>query len=130
MSKKIPDAELVKRVIYHTLRRVGVVHTQEELAQLVEAELKKLDKKYAISPQRVRRIALEIENLEVTVKTKRSKKEKPRTCPVCGEQLKPLYAKNLVGEKVAVGFKCPKCGYHGDDELFAPMQYEFKLLKK
>jgi len=130
MRKKIPNIELVKRIIYHTLKRCGVVHTQDELSELVLKELKKLNKKFTITPQRTRKIALQVDNIEITVKTKKSKKTKPKKCPVCGNKLTPIYAKNLLGEKIVVGFKCKVCHYHGDEKFFAPMKYEFKLLKK
>jgi uncharacterized protein with PIN domain len=126
---KIPDSKLVKRVILEILKSKGIVHTQEELGNLVQKELSKLDKKFHISSQRVRRLALELNGLEATVKTKKSSGKKPDRCPACDKELKSLYAKNLVGEKVVVGFKCGNCGYQGDVEAFVPMLYEFKLLK-
>ncbi|MCD6477525.1 MAG: hypothetical protein J7K87_00805 [Candidatus Aenigmarchaeota archaeon] len=130
MRIKIPDAELVKRIIYQTLRTRGIVHSQEELADIVKKELKKLNKRFTITPNRVRRIALQIGNIDITVRTKKSKKSKPKKCPVCGNKLTPVYAKNLLGKKIVVGFKCDVCNYHGDEKFFAPMKYEFKLLKK
>ncbi|HDI02698.1 MAG TPA: hypothetical protein ENF95_01025 [Candidatus Aenigmarchaeota archaeon] len=130
MGGKIPNPELVKRIIYYAMKKRGVVHTQDELAEIVRKELQKLNKKFTITPHRVRKIALQIENMEVTVKTKKSNKPKPKKCPVCGSKLKPIYAKNLLGEKVTVGFKCNICHYHADEKMFAPMKYEFRLLKK
>jgi len=130
MRKKIPNSELVKRIIYYTLKRRGVVHTQDELAEIVKRELKKLNKKFTITPQRVRKIALLVDNIEIIVKTKKSKKTKPKKCPVCGNKLTPIHAKNLLGEKIVIGFRCDICNYHGDEKFFAPMKYQFKLLKK
>ncbi len=130
MGVMIPNSELVKRIIYYAMKKRGIVHTQDELAEIVKKELKKLNKKFTITPQRVRKIALQVENMEVTVETKKSKKSKPKKCPVCENKLSPIFAKNLLGEKIAVGFRCKVCHYHADEKFFAPMKYEFRLLKK
>ena len=130
MGVKIPNSELVKRIIYYSMKKHGIVHTQDELAEIVKNELKKLNKKFTITPHRVRKIALQIENMEIMVKTKKSKKSKPKKCPVCGNKLKPIHAKNLLGKKITIGFRCKFCGYHADEKFFAPMKYEFKLIKK
>ena len=130
MGVRIPNSELVKRIIFYSMKKRGIVHTQDELADIVKRELKKINKNFTITPHRVRRIALQIENIEITVKTKRSKKSKPKKCPVCGNKLKPIYAKNLLNKRIIIGFKCNVCHYHADEKVFAPMKYEFKLLKK
>ena len=130
MGVKIPNSELVKRIIYYSMKKRGVVHSQDELAEIVKKELKKLNKKFTITPHRVRKIALQIKNIEITVKTKKSKNTLPKKCPVCGNKLKPIHAKNLLGKKITIGFHCKVCGYHADEKFFAPMKYEFKLLKK
>ncbi len=130
MGVRIPNSELVKRIIFYSMKRRGIIHTQDELAEIVRRELKKLNKKFTITPHRARKIALQIENMEITVKTKKSKKTKPKKCPVCESKLKSIHAKNLLGNKITVGFRCKICGYHADEKFFAPMKYEFKLLKK
>lgn len=127
---KIPKEELIKRIIKRVLEKKGIVHTQEELSELIQENLERLDKEYKISPSRARRIALDIDEIETTVKTRKSKEEKPEKCPACGEELKMLHARNLAGEEVTVGFKCTKCEYSGDIEAYVPMKYEFRLVKK
>lgn len=130
MKIKIPKEELVKRIIYQMLKKRGVVHTQDELSEIVKNELKKINKRFTITPNRVRKIAIQIEDVNITVKTKKSKRSKPKKCPVCGNKLTPIYGKNLLGEKIVIGFKCNVCHYRGDEKFFAPMKYEFELLKK
>ncbi|MFP4116666.1 MAG: hypothetical protein ACLFQ8_00075 [Candidatus Aenigmatarchaeota archaeon] len=129
MRIKIPNEELVERIIKQKLKEKGVVRSQEELGEIVEKELKEIDDSFQISPERTRRIALNVSGVDVTVETKRSGASKPEKCPVCNEELKGLYAKNLEGERTQVGFRCDNCGYHGDVEEFMPMRYEFKLIK-
>lgn len=126
---KIPNSELVKRIIDQKLKEKGLIRTQEELGKTVEEELKKIDDSFQISPERSRRIALEVPGVEVVVETRKSEGKRPDICPVCGEKLDALYAKNLKGERTQVGFRCSSCQYHGDVEEFIPMRYEFKSIK-
>jgi len=130
MKLMIPKEGLVKKIIYQILRRYGIIHTQEELSEIVKSELKKINKKFTITPNRVRKIAIQIKDVEITVKTKKSKKPNPVKCPVCGNKLKIIYGKNLVGKKIPIGFQCSICQYRCDEKFFSPMKYEFKLIKK
>ncbi|MFB6076463.1 MAG: hypothetical protein ABEK17_04995 [Candidatus Aenigmatarchaeota archaeon] len=127
---KFPKKDLVGRIIKNILGKRGVIQTQEKLAEIVNKELEKVNKKFTISPSRVRRIALDLEKVGVRVKTRKSGDgEKPDKCPACNSQLKMLYAENLAGDKAEVGFKCTNCSYSGDVESYVPMKYEFKLIK-
>lgn len=126
---RVPDSELVKRVIYMTLREHGIIRTQEELAELVEANLKRLDSKFEIGPQRARKLALDVAGLELNVETKRGSGDLPEHCPVCDGELFATVSNNLKGERVMVGVHCRRCSYEGDLKYFAPRRYEFKLLK-
>jgi DNA-directed RNA polymerase subunit M/transcription elongation factor TFIIS len=126
---KIPNSELVKRIIRQQLKRRGTVNSQERLGEIVRGELEKIDESFQISPERARRIALEIPQVEVTVETRKTEGEKPENCPACGGELTGLYAKNLKDKKTEVGFRCDNCGYHGDIEAFMPMRYTFKLIR-
>ncbi len=126
---KIPDKELVKRIIKQKLKECGVIRSQEKLGKIVGNELKEVDSSFSITPERTRRIALEIPDIEIKVKTRKSDVERPEKCPVCDDELKALYAKNLDNKKTEVGFRCEKCSYHGDIEEFMPMRYEFKKTK-
>lgn len=130
MGVRIPNSDLVKRIIFYSMKKRGIIHTQDELAEIIKRELKKLNRKFTITPHRARKIALLIENVEITVKTKKSRKSRPKKCPVCESKLSPIHAKNLLGKKITVGFKCRVCHYHADEKFFAPMKYEFKLLKR
>ncbi|QQG40156.1 MAG: hypothetical protein HYS81_01985 [Candidatus Aenigmatarchaeota archaeon] len=130
MSTKIPDSELVKRVIYMTLKEHGIVRTQEELAELVEDSLKRLDSKFEITPQRARKLALEIAGLELGVETKKGSGDLPDECPACSGELFATVSNNLRGERVMIGVHCRRCAYEADLKQFAPRRYEFRLLKK
>jgi transposase-like protein len=125
-DRKIPPKEIVADAIKKVLSSRKVVESQEELASLVEKELKKIDKEYVLRPTRVKRIALEISEIEVKARTKKSiGLQKIDKCPICGSDVKEIRIKNLLGKEIVVGYKCSKCGYESDLEAFLPMKYIF-----
>jgi len=84
-DRKIPPKEIVANVIKKVLSSRKIVESQEELALLVERELKKINKDYVVRPTRVKRIALEIQEIEVKAKTRKSVGlQKIDKCPICG----------------------------------------------
>lgn len=129
-KRAILKDEEVNSSIISAMRKYGTARSQHELTKLALKGLKKINKKASLSAHRARLIALEIPGIEVRVLTKKSSKEKPSNCPACGAALKGLYAINLLNKKVLVGLKCRKCGYHGSIKKFAPLRYEFSLVKK
>jgi transposase-like protein len=125
-DRKIPPKEIVANTIKKVLSSRKIVESQEELALLVEKELKKVNKDYVVRPTRVKRIALEIQEIEVKAKTRKSiSLQKIDKCPICGSEVKEMKVKNLLGKEIVVGYKCSKCGYESDLEAFLPMKYIF-----
>jgi transposase-like protein len=125
-DRKIPPKEIVADTIKKALSSRKIVESQEELALLVEKELKKINKDYVVRPTRVKRIALEIQEIEVKAKTRKSiSLQKIDKCPICGLEVKEMKVKNLLGKEIVVGYKCSKCGYESDLEAFLPMKYIF-----
>jgi predicted Zn-ribbon and HTH transcriptional regulator len=125
-DRKIPPKEIVANEIKKVLSSRKIVESQEELALLVEKELKKVNKDYVVRPTRVKRIALEIQEIEVKAKTRKSiSLQKIDKCPICGSEVKEMKVKNLLGKEIVVGYKCSKCGYESDLEAFLPMKYIF-----
>jgi transposase-like protein len=125
-DRKIPPKEIVANTIKKVLSSRKIVESQEELALLVEKELKKINKDYVVRPTRVKRIALEIQEIEVKAKTRKSiSLQKIDKCPICGSEVKEMKVKNLLGKEIVVGYKCSKCGYESDLEAFLPMKYIF-----
>jgi hypothetical protein len=128
--KKIAPKEKVVELIKKVLKARIKIESQEELCKLVLRELKKEDKSYTLSPIRVKRIALEIPEIEVKAKTKRKvgllKIEK---CPICDSPIEPIKVKNLLNKEIIIGYKCTDCAYESDLEAFIPMKYIF-LVKR
>ena len=125
-ERKIPKKQKVLIAIKKVLKRHLKVESQDRLAELVLKELRKEDKNYTVTPTRVKRIALEIPEIEVKAKTKKSiNLQKIEKCPICESEIVERKIKNLVGKEIIVGYKCTKCGYESDLEAFMPMKYEF-----
>ncbi|MEM5810257.1 MAG: hypothetical protein QW156_05195, partial [Candidatus Aenigmatarchaeota archaeon] len=131
MDKKIPSKEKLMQIVRQVVSQHLKVNSQEELARLVLKVLKKENKNYVVSPVRVKRIALDIPEIEVKAKTKKTVRlQKITNCPICHSQIKPLEVKNLLGRKVLIGYKCTECAYQSDLEAFMPMKYIFILKQR
>lgn len=130
-DRKIPTGEKVKEAILEILKRRFKVESQEELARLALRLLKKEDKSYAISPIRVKRVALLIPEVEVKAKTKKTiKMQKIDKCPICYSKIEEMKVKNLLNKEIVVGYRCTKCAYQSDLEAFMPMKYIFILKQR
>ena len=125
-ERKIPPKKIVVEAIKRVLILRKIVESQEELASLVQGELKRIDKEYVVGPTRVKRIALEIPEIEIKAKTKKSiVLQRIDKCPICDSEIEEKRIKNLVGKEIVIGYKCSKCGYESDLEAFLPMKYIF-----
>jgi hypothetical protein len=129
--KKIAPKEKVAQAIKSVLSSRLKVESQEELCQLVLRQLRKEDKEYTLSPTRVKRIALDIPEVEVKAKTKKKvgllKIEK---CPICDSPVEPIKVKNLLNKEIIIGYRCTDCAYESDLEAFMPMKYIFILKQR
>ncbi|MGC8812521.1 MAG: hypothetical protein ACP5O8_02955 [Candidatus Aenigmatarchaeota archaeon] len=130
-GRKISPEGKVKEAILEILKSRLKVESQEELARLVLRLLRKEDKNYALSPIRVKRIALQIPEVEVKAKTKKAvKMQKIEACPICNSKIEEVKVKNLLNKEIVVGYKCSKCAYQSDLESFMPMKYIFILKQR
>ncbi|MBI4010403.1 MAG: hypothetical protein HY361_04430 [Candidatus Aenigmarchaeota archaeon] len=126
--KKIPSKDKVSKAIKDILSTHLKLESQEDLARHAVKLLKKEDKNYTLSPIRVKRIALDIPEIEVKAKTKKTVKlQDIKNCPVCESDIRPLTVKNLLNKNIAIGYRCTSCSYQSDLEAFMPMRYIFIL---
>jgi len=126
MDKKIPSKAKLEDVVMQVLSSHLKVNSQEELSRLVLKRLKRENKDYVASPVRVKRIALDIPEIEVKAKTKKTVRlQKINKCPICHSKIEPLEVKNLADRKVLIGYQCTSCAYQSDLEAFMPMKYSF-----
>jgi|YelNatPaOPRAMG01_1025707.scaffolds.fasta_scaffold24103_2 hypothetical protein len=127
-DRKIPEKEKVIEAVKEILKTRLKVESQEELCRLVLRRLKKENKDYTLSPIRVKRVALEIPEVEVKAKTKKAlKMQKIERCPICDSEIEEIRVRNLLNKEIVIGYKCKKCGYESDLEAFMPMKYIFIL---
>ena len=126
ISKKIPKSDFVINIIKEVLKKRGVVESQEDLCFHVLYELKKYDKKYVLSPRRVKELVIKIPNVEIKAKTKKvPKMTRLEKCPICRKKVDKIYGKNLLNKKIHIGYICKRCGYTTDLESLTPMKYIF-----
>ena len=126
MDKKIPSKAKLEDIVKQVLSSHLKVNSQEELSRLVLKRLKRENKDYVVSPVRVKRIALDIHEIEVKAKTKKTVRlQKISNCPICHSKIEPLEVKNLADRKVLIGYQCTECAYQSDLEAFMPMKYAF-----
>ncbi len=131
VSKKIPCDHFVINIIKEVLKKRHIVQSQEDLTFLVLDKLKKYDKKFVLSPRRVRKLVIKIPNIEIKAKTKRSPKmKKLDKCPVCKRKVNKIYGKNLLNKKIHIGYICKRCGYTTDLNSLMPMKYLFIWKRK
>ena len=130
-SKKIPRSDLVIHTIEEVLKRRRVVQSQEDLSAIVLEKLKKIDKKYALTPRRTKNLVIKIPGIEIKAKTKKTPKiTKIENCPVCKKKFDKIFGKNLLNKKIHIGYICRRCGYTTDLESFMPMKYTFIMRNK
>jgi len=72
MDKKIPSKPKLNDIVKQVLSSHLKINSQEELSRLVLKRLKRENKDYVASPVRVKRIALDIPEIEVKAKTKKA----------------------------------------------------------
>lgn len=126
MERKIPSVSTARDAIARVVRSRKLVESQEELASLALRELRKKDKDYRLTPTRAKRIALQMDEIEIKAKTKKSVGlQKIDKCPICESKIKPIRIRNLANKQIIVGYSCTSCGYESDLEAFLPMKYEF-----
>lgn len=125
-ERKIAPKKAVIEALKNTMRRRFRVESQEDLRRLVLKELAKTGKNYALTPLRMRRIALSVPEMEIKAETKKlTGLEKIDKCPVCESEVKPFRVNNLMNRKIVIGYECVNCGYQSDLEAFMPMKYSF-----
>lgn len=96
-----------------------------EFHSLVRARLREEERKYRLSPQRLLKIVA-LSEIKVGVEKKHGRKRSEH-CPLCATAIVSSKSTNLFGEKVEMGYSCPRCGYHTLRRSLVPGRYYFYL---
>lgn len=125
MSYSIPSDELLEDAIFAVMYRHNQVRTQREMAELVNRELAKKGE-YRASGERIRRVAIDsgIARLEIRY-NELDDAELPELCPVCRNEMTPIYNKTLYDQTIEVKRKCTSCSYSVGKRKRVPGQYTF-----
>ncbi len=128
MPYKIPSNEEVLRAIKNVMNNYGVINSQMKLKELVERDLKETDKKYRVSPQRLRVLALSSDNVRVEIHCRDSDEKKSTTkCPVCNHKMKLVKNKTIFNGVVIIGHECTHCPYWTGMKRRIPTRYVFTI---
>lgn len=130
MGYKLPSVEEVERAIASILRREKKLPSESRFLSLVRRELKRRDKDYTVSHERLRRVALRSGLCKVTIHTRRSDSRRPiYRCPVCGTTVKRVKNQTIYGGTVTLGYECPFCGFSTGISRRVPQRYVFSSLQ-
>lgn len=104
----------------------GRIASQRHLADEVLEWLQRGGERYALSPERTRKIASKVKAIRIRVLTRRAPKAMD-TCPFCDASLEREGAKDLFGRRTAGGRTCPSCSFRIDPGKRGPARYIFEL---
>ncbi len=126
MAYRLPSKEEVEHAIAAVLRREKKLPSESRFLSLVRRELKRKDKEYTISHERLRRVALCSGLCKVTIHTREVPTRRPMArCPVCNTRVNAVKNETIYGGTVTLGFECPFCGYWTGMKRRVPQRYVF-----
>lgn len=129
MGYRLPSKEEVEHAIAAVLRREKKLPSESRFLSLVRRELKRRDKDYTVSHERLRRIALRSGLCKVTIHTRDVPTRRPMSrCPVCATRVTPVKNETIYGGSVTLGWECPFCGYWTGMVRRVPQRYVFSSM--
>ena len=126
MAYRLPSEEEIEHAIAAVLRREKKLPSESRFLSLVRRELKRKDKEYTISHERLRRVALRSGLCKVTIHTREVPSRRPMArCPVCNTHIEAVKNETIFGGSVTLGYECPFCGYWTGIRRRVPQRYVF-----
>jgi hypothetical protein len=119
------DADTVRAAVDRLLTLgVGRYSSQAAFLRAFRPALRAEDPNMRIAGPRLRSLLIGTPGVRLLVRYT-EKPEAPATssCPVCGSELLPIRNRTLTGEVVALGQKCPRCGYWTHRHRRVPVRY-------
>ena len=128
VKKRIPSSAKVIKEINGILKSRLYINSLQDLKELTLKRLRKEDRRFVLTSQRVKKLVLTIPEIQVKAKTKKGIKNQTfEQCPICNSSILPLKVKNIFNREVNVGYKCENCSFRTNLNSFSPMRYEFTL---
>lgn len=129
MSYHIPSDEKLIKLLQKVLKKAHTVNSQSLLKKLIQEELKKIDPNLGVSPQRLRKLAINSSFASVEINSREGSPNKIlKGCPVCNHQLKQIKNLTIWGGKVTIEFQCQHCGYWTGKKKRVPTRYIFHYI--
>jgi len=128
MRYNIPSDEQVENALRRVFKKCRIVQSQKKLHQLITKELNTKKKKFGVSQYRIRKIALNIDDIKIEIHSREGDPKKLLSnCPVCGDILDRVKNLTIWGGEVTIEFRCKKCGYWTGKKKRIPTRYIFHL---
>lgn len=129
MVYRLPSTEEVEHAISAVLKREKKLSSESRFLSLVRRELKRKDKDFTVSHERLRRVALRSGLCKVTIHTREVPSRRPMSrCPVCNTTVRSVKNETIFGGSVTLGFECPFCGYWTGMRRRVPQRYVFSSM--
>ena len=131
MSYHFPSDEQIQSAIRRVLEKFRIVTSQKKLKKLVTNELNTKKKKFGLTGERLRKIAINSSFVKLEIHSREGDPKKLLAkCPVCNNSLNRVKNLTIWGGEVTIEFRCSKCGYWTGKKKRIPTRYVFHLEKK
>lgn len=104
------------------------VDTQHAFASLVHGELRRINGEYAVSGERVRRLAVRSGFAELAITLRGGADGGDlKECPVCGGAPSRVRNRTLTGRTTTLAWRCKRCGFSSTArDPSEPARYVFR----
>lgn len=128
MNYHIPSEEQIQSAIEKILEKFRIVTSQKKLKKLVTNELNTKKKKFGLTGERLRKIAISSDFVKLEIHSREGDPKKLLAkCPVCNYSLNRVKNLTIWGGEVTIEFRCSKCGYWTGKKKRIPTRYVFHL---
>jgi len=126
------DADTVQAALDRLLvLGIGNYPSQAAFLRAFRPALRAEDPTMRIAGPRLRSLLVDSPGVRLAVRfSERSDGPAPTSCPVCSGPLRPLRNRTLTGEVVALGSKCPRCGYWMHRRRRTPVRYTIRRVPR
>jgi len=126
------DADTVRAALDRLLvLGIGHYSSQSAFLRAFRPALHAEDPTMRIAGPRLRSLLVETPGVRLLVRyTELADPRPPGACPVCAGPLRPIRNRTLTGEVVALGLRCPRCGYWMHRRRRVPVRYSIQRVPR